>query len=907
MNISSRKRHGALLARIFSSLILFFALNTSANAAFTIWINPSFGDWFITTNWSIGVPTSATGGVFSQGGTALITAPGAEARDLLIGTPTTQGPTPATGAVLVSNAGSSLGALTVDNQLSIGISVTAGKVGNGTLTISNGASAGVAGLCEIGSGSQGSTGVATVTDSSSFFNTSAAFYVGRDTGHGTLNIQNGAQVDSTVALIAGSTSASGANSSTGSATVTGANSSWYVFGSPFYIGDAGNGSLALSNGGLVSSSSATIAVRPGSIGTVTVADFSSSWNLSSLNVGYGGNGSLRVSSGGNVSSSFTTIAYQAGSNGAVTVTDPDSSWGGTFLNVGYLGSGLLTISNGGSVVSTTTTIASQAGSVGTATVTGGGSSWATDNLYIGGRDGGSGASVNGGSGTLRIQAGGLVQASNLKFFNNGVLEVDNGSSVVPGLIVSGNNNPIPDGGVLGDMAVGTNTAGRMEIRTHGQVYCNRGYLGFGSGSSGSALVTGFRSYWNNSGSIFVGNGGDGTFEIRDGGQVFTNGNFYIGFTTSTTGSVIVSNSPDNRNAAYLLAVNGTLFIGGNGAGPGGSGVLRLQDAYIRATAVTLYNTGGLQLGGVFGFDAPLNVRGGFIQFLTPNLIFYNDFGLGAEGVYVYTAGQTATMFGVISGTGGITKSGGSTGLGAGTLILTGSNTYTGPTSVVDGTLLVDGSITSPVTVNSGAVLGGSGAVGDVTVNSGGLVSPGDSPGILTVNGNYNQTSAATLKIEIGGASPGVGGFDQVAASGLASVGGTLNVSLINGFRPNIGDTFQIITSNGETGNFSTINSNGFTVRSDPSPSGIVLTVISIDPLLRIISILRSGNDIVVTYNATGGKTYRLERKLAVTDATWNAIPGVGDQTPAVNGPTQFGPDSGALSLGKAFYRVRLLP
>ncbi|MDQ6656153.1 MAG: dockerin type I repeat-containing protein, partial [Verrucomicrobiota bacterium] len=64
-------------------------------------------------------------------------------------------------------------------------------------------------------------------------------------------------------------------------------------------------------------------------------------------------------------------------------------------------------------------------------------------------------------------------------------------------------------------------------------------------------------------------------------------------------------------------------------------------------------------------------------------------------------------------------------------------------------------------------------------------------------------------------------------SGVASVAGILNVSLVNGFRPNVGDTFRIIASNGETGNFTTINSSGFTVRSDVSPSGVVLTVTAV--------------------------------------------------------------------------------
>ena len=76
--------------------------------------------------------------------------------------------------------------------------------------------------------------------------------------------------------------------------------------------------------------------------------------------------------------------------------------------------------------------------------------------------------------------------------------------------------------------------------------------------------------------------------------------------------------------------------------------------------------------------------------------------------------------------------------------------------------------------------------------------------------------------------------------------------------------------------------------------------------VRIISIAHSGNDIVVTFEATQTKSYRLERKLALTDSTWQNNFGVNDLIAASSGPAQI-TDPGAVSLGKAFYRVRLLP
>ena len=77
--------------------------------------------------------------------------------------------------------------------------------------------------------------------------------------------------------------------------------------------------------------------------------------------------------------------------------------------------------------------------------------------------------------------------------------------------------------------------------------------------------------------------------------------------------------------------------------------------------------------------------------------------------------------------------------------------------------------------------------------------------------------------------------------------------------------------------------------------------------VRIISIMRSGSDIVVTFDAIGGRTFRLERRSELNQGTWEHIFGVDDLTPMNNGPAQIIDTSGPLSLGKAFYRVRLLP
>ena len=76
---------------------------------------------------------------------------------------------------------------------------------------------------------------------------------------------------------------------------------------------------------------------------------------------------------------------------------------------------------------------------------------------------------------------------------------------------------------------------------------------------------------------------------------------------------------------------------------------------------------------------------------------------------------------------------------------------------------------------------------------------------------------------------------------------------------------------------------------------------------RIIAVARNGNDFVVTFGlAVTGKSYRLERKDALTDPTWSSINGVSDFSPASIGNGQIS-DPGGAAPAKHFYRVRILP
>ncbi|MDZ4804357.1 MAG: CARDB domain-containing protein [Candidatus Eisenbacteria bacterium] len=106
------------------------------------------------------------------------------------------------------------------------------------------------------------------------------------------------------------------------------------------------------------------------------------------------------------------------------------------------------------------------------------------------------------------------------------------------------------------------------------------------------------------------------------------------------------------------------------------------------------------------------------------------------------------------------------------------------------------------------VIQGSGTfatTGFIFTNSG-AVNPGTSPGLLTVSGAFPQSASGELNMELGGLTAGTT-YDRLAVSGAVTIDGTLNVSLINGFTPSLGDSFRVVTA-GSVNGITTFNGLG---------------------------------------------------------------------------------------------------
>jgi hypothetical protein len=124
------------------------------------------------------------------------------------------------------------------------------------------------------------------------------------------------------------------------------------------------------------------------------------------------------------------------------------------------------------------------------------------------------------------------------------------------------------------------------------------------------------------------------------------------------------------------------------------------------------------------------------------------------------------------------------------------------------TLLSGGSIQMNASQNpglelQGGLLTGSGVI-SARVTNNAAISPGASAGYLAINYEYRQGPNGILNIEIGGLIARTN-YDQVAVSGAATLDGTLNVSLIDGFEPSFGDAFVVLTCATRTNTFAVIN------------------------------------------------------------------------------------------------------
>lgn len=217
----------------------------------------------------------------------------------------------------------------------------------------------------------------------------------------------------------------------------------------------------------------------------------------------------------------------------------------------------------------------------------------------------------------------------------------------------------------------------------------------------------------------------------------------------------------------------------------GADVFRIAGTFTQDVAGTLSIESGT-----------LEIDGPFTQ-STGSVTVAAGTSLEVTGTYALSGGTVAVNFGASLSVGSYDQSGGTASLQYATLTSASGATVSGGTLA-----LANGQITSAgtVQVQSGGTLSGSATV-NFGSSSGTLTNAGTITvdGVLAVLGNYTQTGVLNLVLYEGYS-------DRLEVSGLAALGGVLNVDLSSSAPdPSQGDSFEVLTYGSRSGTFGTIN------------------------------------------------------------------------------------------------------
>ncbi|HUP61702.1 MAG TPA: hypothetical protein VNA69_14925 [Thermoanaerobaculia bacterium] len=254
--------------------------------------------------------------------------------------------------------------------------------------------------------------------------------------------------------------------------------------------------------------------------------------------------------------------------------------------------------------------------------------------------------------------------------------------------------------------------------------------------------------------------GSGAFDITGG-----TGSFWAGGTISGTGAFNIA-----AGVMFDMQVNlfGPMTLDGRTITNNG------DIRYSPPSALTLTNGASIDNNGTFDIqnNTALDMSGA--------TTFIND------GTFTKSAGGGTTSFGPAFTNNNIVT------LANGDVAFNGGFTQNGGT-----TTLAGGNLSSTLVDLNAGVLAGNGTITG-NVDNGAAINPGASAGSLTIAGNYTQSG--TLNVEIGGTSPGVS-YDQLIVTGTATLGGTMNATLIGGYVPSGGETFDPVTFASSSGTF----------------------------------------------------------------------------------------------------------
>jgi T5SS/PEP-CTERM-associated repeat protein len=407
------------------------------------------------------------------------------------------------------------------------------------------------------------------------------------------------------------------------------------------------------------------------------------------------------------------------------------------------------------------------------------------------------------AGTLRVESGGQVQTPQC-LVKNGSVQVRGAGAARSALTTSADL----------EIAAGNGTAS-LVIESGGRVNAQGQVLVGAPNGVGTITVSGTdpsglgSSLAIDSNTRTVIGGVPGTqVEVSDGGTFSTSDTVLIG-TGVTPGTVSVHHTVSPAGLTLhpvWTAGPGAIFVGSknqaseltveDGGGINTSGPIHIGEGGDELGHFTVSGDASVVCDDlVVGSDGhgTLVIDGGALVESTGN---------GAVGDALLNNGQTPGS-GVVTINSGITADTrwhvhgdlnvGTTGA-SGDIFLASQGFVSIPTGLGLAILTVDGTLT----VGPKGAIHGNGKLavlpGKRVVN-GGLIDPGLSPGRIEIDGDYEQTSAGVLKIEVAGLDAGK--FDVLKISGNATLAGRVDLQFINGFVPKAGDNVDFAQVSGQ--------------------------------------------------------------------------------------------------------------
>ncbi len=519
-------------------------------------------------------------------------------------------------------------------------------------------------------------------------------------------------------------------------------------------------------------------------------------------------------------------------------------------------------------------------------------------------------------GTLAV-AGLISVAGPFTLNGNGALA---GGTVVAGTTLTGSGGTLNGVTIDGDLTIGATSSASLTV-TNGLTLNGTATLGSGSGSFyGQLRFDGSQSLLGNGEVVFVGSHNFNTVWVFQSATALTIGpaitvrgaNGYIGYNPNfgsnsnvavinqgtihadTVGRTITISGNGNQNAGIIAASNGGTFSTQGGL---------TNVSTLSIDSASVLSVGGTLKGGTITSQSGGRLNGGTLDGVTidGDLTIWT----GASVINGLTLNGALTLGDSSGSSSGFLRFEGTQSLsGTGTVIFAGSNVrntlwvlQSGTTLTIAPDITVRGATgyigsnpnlsveTNVAIVNHGTIQadtsgrtisirsqGGLSNTGTIRASSGGVnISTGsfgtlnsgtmavDHTGTFNVSGPFTQMASGNLDVALGGSTTSL--YGDISISSIATLGGTLNVTLANGFTPSTGNVFSILSYTSATGQFANYTglalSETAALQPAYNPASVTLTTVTattIAPDLRVTDLMlspgspQSGQFVTVSWN-----------------------------------------------------------